>query len=93
MKIFYLTVFTLLCLELASIIFLLVWIYRSTKSWGLAFIAAGYLEWPITNKELSTKLSHGQITLLKITSVLRGVIMILVVVTIALFLAIKIWSH
>ena len=74
-------------------LYLLFWVYRTTKRWGLAFIVAGYLEWPIKNDELKNKLTSGQTQLLRISSIMKSSIPIAIVATIAIVLAIKILEN
>lgn len=92
MRVWYITCFVMLVMELVLLTCLFLWVYRSTKDWGLAF-AATSSEWPIRNMDLKRKLSAGQTFLLRITAYLGGAIIFSVAATAAIILAFQIWRH
>jgi hypothetical protein len=61
--------------QIALTLGLVLWIYLRTRGWGLAFTIAGYLEWPVKNRELQSKLTGGQIALWKASALLRTIVL------------------
>jgi hypothetical protein len=95
MKIVYVLTAALLVLWMASTIFLLFWVYRSTKNFGVAVMVAGYLQWPVRSGDESIALSPGQMLLMKMIAYSRTFIIVAVLaqVVVKVILLFRFWCE